>query len=243
MTFLDVPNKFAPLKKKYLRANLSLFVNKELNKAIMQRSRLRNAYLNDRIRAARIADKKNVCVSILRKSKKCYYENLDTKNITDNKKFLGNTFFIEIVPNLGTKVDERYLCDNGNISDPTEKAIQKYKNHPSISIIKKMVSAVDKNNKFSFEPITVDDISQQIKRLDVNKVTQESDIPTRLVKRFDNLIVDYLQENVNNCLKKGTFPKDLKEAVVHPTHKKDCKTEKSNYRPIRILPNLFKIHE
>ena len=22
-----------------------------------------------------------------------------------------NTFFIEIVPNLGTKVDERYLCD------------------------------------------------------------------------------------------------------------------------------------
>ena len=28
-----------------------------------------------------------MCVSILRKSKKCYYDNLDTKNITDNKKF------------------------------------------------------------------------------------------------------------------------------------------------------------
>ena len=144
MTFLNVLNKFAPLKKKYLRANHSRFVNKELNKAIMQRSRLRNAYLKDRTRAARIAYKKqrNVCVSILRKSKKCYYENLDTKNITDNKKFWGtvkplfsnkvrsntyitlnedeklikneyqianifNTFFIEIVPNLGNKVDER----------------------------------------------------------------------------------------------------------------------------------------
>ena len=75
-----------------------------------------------------------------------------------------NTFFIEIVPNLGTKVDERYLCDASNISDPVEKAIQKYKNHPSVSIIKKMVSAV-KKNKFSFEPITADDISRQIKRL------------------------------------------------------------------------------
>ena len=245
MKFLNVLNKFAPLKKKYLRANHSHFVNKELNKAIMQRSRLRNAYLKDRTRAARIAYKKqrNVCVSILRKSKKCYYENLDTKNITDNKKFLGNTFFIEIVPNLGTKVDERYLCDASNISDPIEKAIQKYKNHPSISIIKKMVSTVDKNNKFSFEPITADDISQQIKRLDINKATQESDIPTKLVKRFDNLIVDYLQENFNNCLKKGTFPKDFQKAAVHPTHKKDCKTEKSNYRPISILPNLSKIHE
>ena len=152
-------------------------------------------------------------------------------------------FFIEIVPNLGTIVDERYLCNASNISDPIEKAIQKYKNHPSISIIKKMVSTVDKNNKFSFEPITADDISQQIKRLDINKATQESDIPTKLVKRFDNLIVDYLQENFNNCLKKGTFPKDFKKAVVHPTHKKDCKTEKSNYRPISILPNLSKIHE
>ena len=74
-----------------------------------------------------------------------------------------------------------------------------------------MVSAVDKNNKFSFEPIIADDISQQIKRLDINKATQESDIPTKLVKRFHNLIVDYLQENFNNGLKKGIFPKYFKK--------------------------------
>ena len=57
----------------------------------MQRSRLRNAYLKDKTRAARIAYKKqrNVCVSILRKSKKCCYENSDAKNITDNKRFWG----------------------------------------------------------------------------------------------------------------------------------------------------------
>ena len=39
------------------------------------------------------------------------------------------------------------------------------------------------------------------------------------------------------------FPKDFKKVVVHPPHKKDCKTEKSNYWPISILPNLSKIHE
>ena len=79
------------IRKKYLRANHSRFVKKELNKAIMLRSRLRNAYLKDKTRAARIAYKKqrNVCVSILRKSKKCSYENLDAKNITDNKRFWG----------------------------------------------------------------------------------------------------------------------------------------------------------
>ena len=63
-----------------------------------------------------------------------------------------------------------------------------------------MVSTVDKNNTFSFEPITADDMSQQIKYLDINKSTQETDIPTKLVKCFDNFIVDYLQENFNSCL-------------------------------------------
>ena len=197
MTFLNVLNKFAPLKKKYLRANHSRFVNKELNKTIMQRSRLRNANLTNKnkTRAVRIAYKKqrNVCVSILRKSEKYYYENLSAKNITDNKKFWGtvkplfsnnvisdtsitlneeeklikneyeianifNTFFIETVPNLGTKVDE------------IEKVIQNYENHPSISIMNKMVSTVDKNNKFSFEPFTADDISQKIKHCDIKTI-------------------------------------------------------------------------
>ena len=102
-----------------------------------------------------------------------------------------NIFFIEIIPNLGTKVDERYLCNASDISDPVEKAIQKYINYPSIFIIKKMVSPVDKSNEFPFEPITADDTSQQIKRLD--KTTLESDIPTKLVRHLDNFIIDYLQ--------------------------------------------------
>ena len=91
MTFLNVINKFAPLQKEYLRANHSHFVKRELNNAIMQRSRLRSKYFEFKTRAARIAYNKqrNMCVSILRKSKKFYYENLDTKNIADKGKFWG----------------------------------------------------------------------------------------------------------------------------------------------------------
>ena len=55
----------------------------------MQKSSLCNQHLKDETRVARIAYKKqrNVCVSILHKFKKCYYENLDIKNITHNEKF------------------------------------------------------------------------------------------------------------------------------------------------------------
>ena len=45
MTFLNVRNKFTPLKKKYMRPYHSCFVNRELNKAIMPKSRLGNECL------------------------------------------------------------------------------------------------------------------------------------------------------------------------------------------------------
>ena len=91
MTFLNVLNKFGPLEKKYLGANHSPFVNKELNKAVMQRSRLRNAYLKDKTRAAKIAYKKqrNVCIVFYVNLKNITILYLDTENITDNKKFWG----------------------------------------------------------------------------------------------------------------------------------------------------------
>ena len=42
---MDLLNKFAPLKWKYLRANLSKFMKKELSKAIMLRTRFRHQFL------------------------------------------------------------------------------------------------------------------------------------------------------------------------------------------------------
>ena len=47
-------NVYAALKKKHLRANHANFVTKELRKAIMQRKRLRNILLKQRIKQARL---------------------------------------------------------------------------------------------------------------------------------------------------------------------------------------------
>ena len=86
---LMILNKHAPMKTKYIRVNNSPFMNKELSKAIMVRSRLRNKSLKLKTEDARIAYKKqrNVCVSLLRKTKKNFYELLNPGLISDNKKF------------------------------------------------------------------------------------------------------------------------------------------------------------
>ena len=69
----------APLKHKYLRSNHSQLMNKDIYKAIKDRTRLRHKFL----RSWSIEDRKaynkqkNYCVSLIRKIKKDYYNNLD----------------------------------------------------------------------------------------------------------------------------------------------------------------------
>ena len=43
--FFCIFNKHVPIKRKYVRANEAPFMTKELHKAIMKRSRLRNKFL------------------------------------------------------------------------------------------------------------------------------------------------------------------------------------------------------
>ena len=56
--FIEVLNKHAPMKQKYLRANQERFMAKNLHKAIMKRSRLRNKFLSDRTEMSRKEYKK-----------------------------------------------------------------------------------------------------------------------------------------------------------------------------------------
>ena len=80
-------NNHAPSKKKYIRGNQMPFMNMELSKAIMDRTRFRNNFLKHRTDENRKKySKRNYCVSLLRKSKRTYYGNLNEKEVTDNRK-------------------------------------------------------------------------------------------------------------------------------------------------------------
>ena len=86
---LSILDRLAPQKKRYVRNNQAPFINKEISKAIMARSRLLNKYRRDKTESNKLAYNKqrNYCVSLIRKQKKSYYNNLNVKNITDNALF------------------------------------------------------------------------------------------------------------------------------------------------------------
>ena len=49
--------------------------------------------------------------------------------------------------------------------------------------------------------------------------------------------------NFYNSLSCSTFPTGMKYTDVTPIYQKDDKTDKRNYFPINILPNLSKVYE
>ena len=62
-------------------------MDKEFSQAIMKGSKLRNDYLKYRSEENRLAYKKqrNFCVTLLRKKKADYFDNLDLHLVRDNK--------------------------------------------------------------------------------------------------------------------------------------------------------------
>ena len=84
---MNLLNKHAPMREKYVRANNAPFMSKELSKAIMTRSIFRNKYLKNPTKPNKLNYNKqrNYCVNLLRKERRKYYNNLDVKLSTDNK--------------------------------------------------------------------------------------------------------------------------------------------------------------
>ena len=70
------------------------------------------------------------------------------------------------------------------------------------------------------------DILKEIKNLQINKATQDLDIPTKLIKNNSDLFVDLILTSLNGSIAQSTFPSLLKLANIIPLHKKTRKHQK-----------------
>ena len=199
---INIFDEIAPRKNKYVRGNHAPFMNKALSKAIVVRTKLRNTFLKNRSEENKknYSMQRNYCVSLLRKSERDYYNNLNEKNICYNRKFwkvvkpllsnkivsneeitlvegdqantkVLNNFFSNINKNIEIPQYDQVdpICQD--IKDPVIKAIIKYRNLSSIIAIKERRT----NSKFSFSYIEKNGILKEIKNLQINKATQDSD--------------------------------------------------------------------
>ena len=277
VTANNILSKHLPLKYKYVRANDSPFMTKELRKAVMLRSRLRNRFNRFKTATAEVAYKRqrNICINLLRKAKSDYYGNLNPCSITDNKKFwkavkplfsekimssesitiiendtictndsnisqIFSNFFSNVVTNLNIVTKHDVINDNVSDPDPINRAIKKYDNHPSILKIKEVYGNQD---KFSLVHCSYEDVYNEIGSLNISKACPKTGIPPRIIKDNCDIFALKLHNDVNHSIDQAIFPDKQKEADITPVHKKGDRTDKTNYRPVSILPAISKIFE
>ena len=161
------------------------------------------------------------------------------KNDEETAKVLNN-FFSTIIQNLKIPQYKEQDPISASISDPVMRAVVKYRVHPCIIAVKENCNS---STRFNFSFVDKEDILKEIKNLKANKATQNTDIPTKLIKENSDIFADFIFENLNDSISQSVFPSALKLANITPVHKKDSKSKKDHYRPISVLPNISKTCE
>ena len=125
-----------------------------------------------------------------------------------------------------------------NTSHKINGIIKNYEKHPSICNIKTKYRGI---SSFSFRPVSVEEVKKTIQDLKTNKAVG-GEIPTKILKECE-FTFDVLTNCINKSIETEYFPDSLKLANVTPVFKKEDPFDKSNYRPVSILPLLSEVYE
>ena len=152
-----------------------------------------------------------------------------------------NLFFSNAVKSLNI-AENTYITSrvSENMKDPVTRAIEKFKTHPSVLIIK---DKIFQGNKCSFTEVSQSEVEKEIKNLNVKKATTHKNIPPKVLKTSARFTAEILQQLFNQEQTTGELPGNLKNAYVTPVFKKNNPLNKENYRPVSVLPIISKVFE
>ena len=133
------------------------------------------------------------------------------------------------------------LNDTSGINDPIQAVIRKYENHPSILKINERIG--NGSTKFSFNKIEFSEIMLEINNLNPKKANSFQGIPVKLLIDNSEISGEPIHDVINNGINESKFDDGLKYADITPVHKKSDSTDKSNCRPVSVLPVVSKVFE
>ena len=267
--FCEVLSYHAPFKTKFLRANNKPHMSKQLRKAIMTRSRLKNKAnkTNSQVDMANYRRQRNFVVNLNRQAKKAYISSIGPKGCSKfwdtfkpffSDKGHANDVRIQLLENNNLVTNEE---DIASIFNKYFNTITSKLNIPSwpfkimnIDPISNIVnnymhhpSIVAIKQKFphlyfDFEPVDQDTVAKVITSLIKSKAVG-GEIPVKMLQLSVDLCAPVLASCFNHALSDCEFPAELKLADIIPCLKKGDMHDKANYRPISLLPSVSKIFE
>ena len=128
-----------------------------------------------------------------------------------------------------------WAVDSSNRSNIFTR-MSSFSNHPSVQMIKDKYQNVF---NFKFELVSTDQIIKFIDEIDFNQ-SSSRDISVKFIKIAKEEIAEPIANCINSSISTGTFPDELKIADVVAAFKKEDQNDKTNYKPISLLPLISK---
>ena len=172
--------------------------------------------------------------------------NDDGKTLTDSKEVseVPNTYFTDIVKITTGEEPRTTSCNRDGVAtdEIIEEIISRFKDHPSIKIIKSHIPQDDQ--KFSSKLATGNSIKKIIDKLNTKTSISFDSVPSKLVKLASKIISEPLSQLVNRTIvNEGFFLDAEKIACITPAFKKEDRLDKTNYRQISVLNVFSKVFE
>ena len=109
------------------------------------------------------------------------------------------------------------------------------------SILNKIKQKVKINRKLFFQSVSEDTVKNVVKNLPSDRVTA-GEIPVVILKNSEFWFSE-LTKCINKAFNENKFPDTLKLCDIVPVFKKLNPTDKTNFRPVSVLPLLSKVFE
>ena len=151
-----------------------------------------------------------------------------------------NEFFVSVTDSLGIKESSGYENATEGITDPIDKAVHKFSNHPSILKIK---NHYQNAGSFHFQKVIPDALDKEVSDLNPRKATTHKNVPPKILKSNSDICVEPLTQIFNDCIENSSFPDELKCADVTSLPKNGPSNSRTNFWPISVLPTVSKLFE
>ena len=151
-----------------------------------------------------------------------------------------NDHFANITKSLNIAGNNETESTGDEISDPVTAAIEKYRSHPSVILIKNHSENIE---AFDFKRASIAEVLGQVDSLDTKKASPIGSIPAKVIKDNVDIVASYLLDLFNKSVDRNSFPDEMKDGDVRALFKNSDSFQKKNYRPITVLPSVSKVFE
>ena len=146
-----------------------------------------------------------------------------------------NAYFESVTDSLNAF---EWIGESVNGNDKIGQIMTKYSKDPSILKIKQKFKI---NRKFSFQSVSEDTIKNIVKSLPSDEVSAR-EIPVDILKNSEFCFSE-LTKFINKAFNENKFLDTLKLSDIVPVFKKVDPPDKTNFRPVILLPLLPKVFE